>query len=206
VSHPHYYTTMVEGSHAFGKAPVYIHEADKKWGMRPDAVVSFWKGGSKELFGGLKLVNTGGHFEGFQVLHWVAGAKGKRGSIMTEQQWLESTDPQRMLELLREKIQSRTRAGSRQTRRSLCRDYEAHQGVLTSRGLLAVRAPREPWRASRGHHRGGLTMGMVKVVGATRAPFQASKESVTRALPGPASSGTRTGPWKLLSQHTLPSG
>ncbi len=77
VSHPHYYTTMIEWSHAFGKVPVYIHEADRKWVMRPDPVVRFWKGTSKDLFGGLKLVNTGGHFEGFQVLHWPAGAKEK---------------------------------------------------------------------------------------------------------------------------------
>jgi hypothetical protein len=77
VSHPHYYTTMVEWSHAFGKVPVHIHEADKKWIMRPAPVVQFWKGTSKELFAGLKLVNTGGHFEGFQVLHWPGGARGK---------------------------------------------------------------------------------------------------------------------------------
>ena len=77
VSHPHYYTTMVEWSHAFGKVPVHLHEADRKWVMRPDPVIKFWKGATKELFGNLKLVNTGGHFEGFQVLHWPAGAKGK---------------------------------------------------------------------------------------------------------------------------------
>jgi hypothetical protein len=77
VSHPHYYTTMVEWSHAFGKVPVYIHKADKKWVMRPDPVIRFWEGETNELFGGLKLVNTGGHFEGFQLLHWPAGAGGK---------------------------------------------------------------------------------------------------------------------------------
>jgi hypothetical protein len=77
VSHPHYYTTMVEWSHAFGKVPVHIHDADRKWAMRPDPVIDFWKGEVKDLFGGLKLVNTGGHFDGFQVLHWPAGAKDK---------------------------------------------------------------------------------------------------------------------------------
>src|SRR5262245_18220417 len=77
VSHPHYYTSMVEWSHAFGKVPVYVHQADRKWAMRPDAVIDFWKGETKDLFGGLKLVNTGGHFEGYQVLHWPGGAKGK---------------------------------------------------------------------------------------------------------------------------------
>jgi hypothetical protein len=77
VSHPHYYTTMVAWSHAFGKVPVYIHEADKEWLMRPDPVVELWKGATKELFDGLRLVCTGGHFEGFQVLHWPGGAQGK---------------------------------------------------------------------------------------------------------------------------------
>jgi hypothetical protein len=77
VSHPHYYNTMVEWSHAFGKVPVYIHEADRRWVMRPDGVITFWKGRTRDLFDGLKLVNTGGHFDGFQVLHWPGGAKGK---------------------------------------------------------------------------------------------------------------------------------
>jgi hypothetical protein len=77
VSHPHYYTSMVEWSHAFGNAPIHIHKADGRWVMRPDPVVRFWEGDSKDLFGGLTLVNTGGHFEGFQVLHWPGGAGGK---------------------------------------------------------------------------------------------------------------------------------
>jgi hypothetical protein len=77
VSHPHYYTSMVEWSHAFGNVPVHLHRADQKWVMRPDPVVHFWEGGTRELFGGLTLINTGGHFEGFQVLHWPAGAAGK---------------------------------------------------------------------------------------------------------------------------------
>jgi hypothetical protein len=77
ISHPHYYTTMVEWSHAFGKVPVHVHKLDAKWVMRPDAVVTFWEGDTKALPGGLTLVNTGGHFDGFQVLHWPAGAGGK---------------------------------------------------------------------------------------------------------------------------------
>lgn len=77
VSHPHYYTTMVEWSHAFGKVPVYVHKLDAEWVMRPDDVVKHWEGDTKELVGGLTLVRTGGHFDGFQVLHWPAGAGGK---------------------------------------------------------------------------------------------------------------------------------
>jgi glyoxylase-like metal-dependent hydrolase (beta-lactamase superfamily II) len=77
VSHPHYYTTMVEWSHAFGKVPVHVHKLDAKWVMRPDGVVKLWEGDTKPLFGGLTLVKTGGHSDGFQVLHWPAGAGGK---------------------------------------------------------------------------------------------------------------------------------
>jgi hypothetical protein len=77
VSHPHYYCTMVDWSYAFGKVPIYLHQLDAKWAMRPDAVIQPWEGKSKTLFGGLTLVNTGGHFDGYQVLHWPTGAGGK---------------------------------------------------------------------------------------------------------------------------------
>src|SRR5438067_1302812 len=85
VSHPHYYTTMVEWSHAFGRVPVYIHALDARWVMRPDDVIQPWDGPSKPLFGRLTLVNTGGHFDGFQVLHWPAGAGG-RGVLLSGDQ------------------------------------------------------------------------------------------------------------------------
>ena len=29
ISHPHYYTSMVEWSRAFGDAPIHIHEAER---------------------------------------------------------------------------------------------------------------------------------------------------------------------------------
>jgi hypothetical protein len=77
VSHPHYYTAMVEWSHALGGVPVHLHKADERWVQRPDPVIEFWEGDAKELFGGLTLANTGGHFAGFQVLHWSRGAAGK---------------------------------------------------------------------------------------------------------------------------------
>lgn len=85
VSHPHFYTTMVEWSHAFGKVPVYIHMLNTRWVMRPDAAITYWEGETKSLFGGLTLVNTGGHFDGFQVLHWPAGAGGK-GALLSGDQ------------------------------------------------------------------------------------------------------------------------
>jgi hypothetical protein len=77
ISHPHYYTTMVEWSRAFGNVPIYLHKLDAQWVMRPDDRIKFWDGETKLLFGGLTLIHTAGHFDGFQVLHWPAGANGK---------------------------------------------------------------------------------------------------------------------------------
>ncbi len=48
ISHPHYYSSMVEWAHAFN-APVYLHAADRQWVMRPDPAVEFWDGETKEL-------------------------------------------------------------------------------------------------------------------------------------------------------------
>jgi len=69
ISHPHFYTAMVEWAHAFG-CPVWLHEAERKWVMRPDPLVRFWSGETQSLGGGLTLVRCGGHFEGAQALHW----------------------------------------------------------------------------------------------------------------------------------------
>jgi glyoxylase-like metal-dependent hydrolase (beta-lactamase superfamily II) len=76
ISHPHYYTTMVEWSRAFGDAPVYLHAADRQWVMRPDPCVRFWEGETLDLGDGLTLVRCGGHYAGGTVLHWPGGAAG----------------------------------------------------------------------------------------------------------------------------------
>jgi hypothetical protein len=68
VSHPHYYTGMVEWAHRF-ECPVYIHADDEQWIMRPDPAIELWDGDVKELGGGLTLVRCGGHFAGGTVLH-----------------------------------------------------------------------------------------------------------------------------------------
>ena len=39
ISHPHYYTTMVEWSRAFGGVPILLHAADRQWVMRPDPLI-----------------------------------------------------------------------------------------------------------------------------------------------------------------------
>src|SRR5207253_6056469 len=82
ISHPHYYSSMVEWSRAFGGVPIYLHAADRQWVMRPDEAVVFWEGETRALAEGLTLVRCGGHFEGGTVLHWAGGADGK-GALLT---------------------------------------------------------------------------------------------------------------------------
>jgi len=81
ISHPHYYTTMVEWSQAFG-VPVHLHAADRKWAMRDDPGIQFWQGDTKELLPGVTLICAGGHYPGGTVLHWAAGAGGK-GALLS---------------------------------------------------------------------------------------------------------------------------
>jgi glyoxylase-like metal-dependent hydrolase (beta-lactamase superfamily II) len=81
VSHPHFYDSMVEWSHAFGGAPIHLPRADREWVMRPDPVVEFYDD-AIEVVPGVTLVRCGGHFEGSAVLHWKQGADG-RGALLT---------------------------------------------------------------------------------------------------------------------------
>jgi hypothetical protein len=82
ISHPHYYTTMVEWSRALGGVPIYLHAADRQWVMRADPAVQFWDGDMKFIMPGLTLVRLGGHFEGGTVLHW-ADWDGGRGVVLS---------------------------------------------------------------------------------------------------------------------------
>lgn len=81
ISHPHFYSSMVEWSHAFD-APIYLHADDREWVMRPDPAIQFWQGETKSLGQELTLVRCGGHFSGGTVLHWAAGAEGK-GALLS---------------------------------------------------------------------------------------------------------------------------
>jgi hypothetical protein len=68
ISHPHYYSTMVEWAHRFS-CEVWLHEADRSWAMRDDPALRFWSGETADLGDGLTLIRCGGHFEGGTVLH-----------------------------------------------------------------------------------------------------------------------------------------
>jgi hypothetical protein len=81
ISHPHYYSAMIEWSRAFAGVPVYLHAADQRWIMRPDPAIRLWDGDTLELAPGLTLVRCGGHFDGATVLHWADGSGG-RGALL----------------------------------------------------------------------------------------------------------------------------
>jgi hypothetical protein len=94
ISHPHFYTTMVEWARAFD-CPIHLHAADKAWIMRQDAAIKLWDGETHKLWDGVTLIRCGGHFEGGTVLHWAGGAQGRgvvcAGDILTvatDRKWL----------------------------------------------------------------------------------------------------------------------
>lgn len=78
ISHPHYYSGMVEWARRFG-CPIYLHAADAEWVMRPDPAIEHWDGDTKELGNGLTLIRGGGHFPGGTMLHRAEGP----GSLLT---------------------------------------------------------------------------------------------------------------------------
>jgi hypothetical protein len=80
ISHPHFYSSMVEWSRAFD-APVLVHADDRRWIMRPDPRIECWDGDLLPLHDGLTVIRCGGHFDGAAVLHWPAGARG-RGALL----------------------------------------------------------------------------------------------------------------------------
>ena len=77
ISHPHFYTTMVEWSRAFGGVPVHLHADDRRWVMRPDPCIELWQGETLELLPDVTLIRGGGHFPGGAMLHWARGAEGR---------------------------------------------------------------------------------------------------------------------------------
>jgi hypothetical protein len=78
ISHPHYYSGMVEWAHRFD-CPIHLHAADAEWVMRPDPAIQHWDGAVKELGEGLTLIRGGGHFPGGTILHRAEGA----GALLT---------------------------------------------------------------------------------------------------------------------------
>jgi glyoxylase-like metal-dependent hydrolase (beta-lactamase superfamily II) len=82
ISHPHYYSAMLEWSAAFENAPIFLHAADREWVMRTGNAIQFWDGPQYELAPGVTLIHCGGHFAGGTVLHWASAAEG-RGALLS---------------------------------------------------------------------------------------------------------------------------
>lgn len=68
ISHPHYYSAMVDWAHTFD-CPILLHADDARWIMRPDPAIELWEGNRLDLGDGLSLLRLGGHFAGGSVLH-----------------------------------------------------------------------------------------------------------------------------------------
>jgi hypothetical protein len=81
ISHPHYYSAMVEWAHRFD-CPILLHADDATHVVRRDESIEHWEGDTRELGHGLTLIRLGGHFAGGTVLHWAAGSGG-RGTLLS---------------------------------------------------------------------------------------------------------------------------
>jgi hypothetical protein len=77
ISHPHFYSSMIEWSRAFGNIPIYLHQKDRQWVQRADDRIHFWSGNTKKILENSTLINAGGHFDGGTILHWSGGADSK---------------------------------------------------------------------------------------------------------------------------------
>ena len=53
---------MVEWSDAFGGVPIYIHEAERPWVMRPAPAIRFWSGETMRLNQAMTLIRCGAIF------------------------------------------------------------------------------------------------------------------------------------------------
>ena len=76
ISHPHFYTSMVEWSEALGGVPILLHEADRAWVQRPSKHIRYWSGDELGLSADVTLLRVGGHFDGSTGVHWKRGPRG----------------------------------------------------------------------------------------------------------------------------------
>jgi len=75
ISHPHFYSAMVEWSDALGGVPILLHEADRQWVQRPSDRIDYWSGDALRLSDDVTLLRVGGHFDGSTALHWNGGPR-----------------------------------------------------------------------------------------------------------------------------------
>jgi hypothetical protein len=81
ISHPHYYSAMVDWADRFD-VPILLHADDAEHVMRPSPRIEHWSGERRALWDGLELIRLGGHFAGGTACLWPGGADG-RGALLT---------------------------------------------------------------------------------------------------------------------------
>ncbi len=81
ISHPHFYSTMVDWAHRFD-CPIHLPRTDAEWIMRPDPAIRLWDGDRLDLGHGVSLHRLGGHFPGSSVLVQEHGSDG-RGTLLS---------------------------------------------------------------------------------------------------------------------------
>ncbi len=81
ISHPHFYSSMVEWSEALGGVPVLLHEADRDWIQRSSPAIDLWSGDRLRLADDVVLIHTPGHFPGSCVLHWSDAPAGRQALL-----------------------------------------------------------------------------------------------------------------------------
>ncbi|RKD68058.1 hypothetical protein BJ928_105461 [Rhizobium sp. WW_1] len=77
ISHPHFYSSMLEWSATCGDVPIHIHADDAEWVQRPGDSLRLWAGETLSI-GEATMIRCGGHFEGSSVLHcpWLEDGRG----------------------------------------------------------------------------------------------------------------------------------
>lgn len=75
ISHPHFYSAMLEWSEALSGVPIYLHEADEEWVGFDSPFLRFWNGDRFALSPHLDLVHLPGHFPGSTGLLWKTGPR-----------------------------------------------------------------------------------------------------------------------------------
>lgn len=75
ISHPHFYSAMLEWSAALGGVPIYLNEADEDWVAFDSPFLRFWDGERFALSDTLDLVHLPGHFAGSSGLLWKNGPR-----------------------------------------------------------------------------------------------------------------------------------
>jgi hypothetical protein len=92
ISHPHFFSAMVDWSAALGDVPIYLHEDLRPYVVRQSPAIRYWSGETHDLGQGITLVRCGGHFSGSTALHWAGGAKGQ-GALLTADTITVTADP-----------------------------------------------------------------------------------------------------------------